>query len=76
MKTMLLGKVVSIDGDTWKILGVGVRKDDKVFCHLASMTRGRQQRNGWYPLQQCDFVDENVLGLGTQFKESGNVEDH
>ncbi len=37
------------DGDTWTILGEGSAKNGKICCHLASTTRGRQQRNGWVP---------------------------
>jgi hypothetical protein len=49
------------DGDTWEILGEGAVKDGKVYCHLASTTRGRQQRNGWVPLQICDWIDSQVI---------------
>jgi hypothetical protein len=45
------------DGDTYRVLGLGVVRDGMVYCHLASTTRGRQQRNGWMPLQGCDWID-------------------
>lgn len=49
------------DGDTWRLLGQGALRDGKVFCHLASTTRGRQQRNGWMPLQITDWLDQQVI---------------
>lgn len=49
------------DGDTWHILATGTARDGKVYCHLASTTRGRHQRNGWYPNQIGDWIDENAL---------------
>ncbi|BCK65804.1 hypothetical protein KAM448_35130 [Aeromonas caviae] len=48
------------DGDTWEIIGMG--RDDhpdhsgKVFCHLASRTRFRTQKNGRNPVQCCTWV--------------------
>ncbi|BDA63085.1 hypothetical protein FJD32_024310 (plasmid) [Shewanella sp. LC6] len=44
------------DGDIWTIWGLGVERDGKVFCHLASQTRFRKQRNGEVPIQQNDWV--------------------
>lgn len=49
------------DGDTWRILAEGAVRDDKIMCHLASTTRGRQQRNGWMPLQINDWIDTQVI---------------
>lgn len=49
------------DGDTWKILSEGTMRDGKIMCHLASTTRGRQQRNGWVPLQINDWIDTQVI---------------
>lgn len=52
------GLQVSHDGDTWRILGAGVvREDGMTFCHLASKIRGRQQTNGWVPVQINDWVN-------------------
>lgn len=49
---------VEFDGDTWYILSTGDRRDDgKVFAHLASATRGRQQKNGVNPVQVQDYID-------------------
>jgi len=42
------------DGDTWNILSEGATRDGKTYCHLASTTRFRQQRNGANPVQICD----------------------
>lgn len=54
------------DGDTWNILGEGATRDGKTYCHLASTTRGRQQRNGWMPLQRGDWIDHAVILAGAQ----------
>lgn len=52
------GLKITHDGDTWRIVGTGaVREDGKTFCHLASTTRGRQQSNGWVPMQIGDWVN-------------------
>jgi len=49
------------DGDTWVIVGEGAARDGKVYCHLASTTRGKQQRNGWRPIQIADWIDQVVI---------------
>lgn len=53
-------------GDTWDVMGVGSsRARDggvvEVYCHLASTTRGRYQRNGMYPIQMCDYIPSTIL---------------
>ncbi len=53
--------VIQHDNDTWRLLSEGATRDGKVYCHLASTTRGRQQRNGWYPLQIADWIDQQVI---------------
>jgi hypothetical protein len=59
------------EGDTWKVLGEGATRDGKIFCQLASTTRGRQQKNGWYPLQICDWVDtQTILSAAMQKEEA------
>lgn len=46
------------DGDTWRILSTGAQREDgKVFAHLASTTRGTQQKNGFVPFQINDYID-------------------
>lgn len=54
-------KTVELNGDTWRVLSLGVRQDGKVYAHLASTTRFRQQRNGERPIQMCDFIDEKLV---------------
>ena len=52
------GLKIAHDSDTWRILSTGsARGDGKTFCHLASETRGRQQQNGWTPMQIADWID-------------------
>ena len=53
--------LIKHEGDTWKVMSVGARKDGMVFLHLASTTQSRQQRNGAYPIQICDWLPESVL---------------
>lgn len=57
---LAVGRIIEWDGDTWKIVGLGTRIDGKVNTHLASTTRGRQQRNGFYPIQMVDWLPENL----------------
>ena len=56
------GQAIKWDGDEWTILAVGAEFDrngdyfegcvlETVLLHLASNTRGKQQRNGWAPNQ-------------------------
>ena len=53
-----MDKIINHDGDTWSILSTGTTRDDgKTYCHLASTTRSRQQRNGPNPIQMGDWVD-------------------
>lgn len=49
------------EGDTWRIIGTGTARDGKIYCHLASTTRGNHQRNGWNPIQMCDWIDEKMV---------------
>lgn len=49
------------DNDTWNILSQGAARDGKVFCHLASTTQFRQQRNGKNPVQICDWIDAALI---------------
>lgn len=52
----LLGKEISHDGDVWRVVGTGAVRDGKIYLHLASTTRFRQQRNGPYPNQMADWI--------------------
>lgn len=53
------------DGDTWEIVNFGATRIERsigqTFCHLASTTRGRQQKNGWCPAQINDWIDWTVI---------------
>jgi hypothetical protein len=56
---------VRIGGDMWRILSLGATRDDGMtFAHLASVSHGRQQRNGWCPFQMADWIDLEVEALG------------
>ena len=57
------------DGDTWNLIGQGALRDGKVYCHLASTTRTRQQRNGAVPVQMADWIDQNVILSAAMAKE-------
>ncbi|MBN3839342.1 hypothetical protein [Burkholderia sp. Ac-20349] len=57
------------DGDTYRIIGEGATRDGKTYCHLASTTRGRQQRNGWCPAQIGDWIDNAVILAAAQAQE-------
>ena len=48
--------IVRQAGDSWVIWGLGVERNGKVMCHLASKTRFRKQRNGDVPIQRHDWV--------------------
>lgn len=53
-----MDKTIQHDGDTWYVLAYGSKREDgKVFAHLASTTRGTQQKNGWCMMQICDWVE-------------------
>ena len=60
-KRNLIDRTIEIDGDTWRVLGVGTEHEGKVFLHLASTTRFRQQRNGKVPVQMADWLDIEAL---------------
>ena len=51
------GTTITHDGDTWRVLGVGVtREDGRTYCHLASTTRFIGQRNGQRPIQCAVWI--------------------
>lgn len=53
-----MNQIIKHNGDTWRVLSTGVQREDgKVYAHLASTTRGHQQRNGWYPLQVGEWIE-------------------
>ncbi len=49
------------DGDTWRVLSLGVERDGKQYAHLASTTRFRSQKNGANPVQICDWIETHKL---------------
>lgn len=51
-----LDDLIRLDGDTWRVIGLGREEDGKVFAHLSSITRFRQQRNGRCPTQIMDWI--------------------
>jgi hypothetical protein len=55
-------RTITLDGDTWRVLSVGAFLNDKVLCHLASVTRNTKQRNGFMPIQMTEWID---VGLAT-----------
>lgn len=60
-KDSLYGLQIRHDNDTWKIVGEGVSHEGKVYLHLASLTRGRQQKNGLVPLQMADWIPHETV---------------
>ena len=52
---------VDHDGDRWHIWSIGVRQNGLAYCHLASTTRFRQQRNGPVPVQMADWIPEATI---------------
>lgn len=61
--------IIDHDGDTWRIVGIGTRRDGKAYCHLASTTR--KQRNGNNPIQIADWIDEAVIEAGRTQRGTG-----
>jgi hypothetical protein len=61
IRNKFLDKIVVHMGDAWRVIGVGAQRDGNTFCHLASITRNRQQKNGKCPVQINDWVDTAVL---------------
>lgn len=54
-------QIITYEGKEWRVLSTGNSRDGTTFCHLASVTEGRQQRNGWNPVQICDWVPSDLL---------------
>jgi hypothetical protein len=61
MRDQFIDKTIVHIGDAWRVVGVGAQRDGNTFCHLASTTRFRQQKNGKNPVQIGDWVDTEVL---------------
>lgn len=64
-----IGLIIRYQNDTWKLLGEGTLKDGKVYCHLASTTRGQQQKNGFRPIQMADWIPQELILLAAIEKE-------
>ncbi len=60
-KQKFIDQIIFHDGERWLVLGAGAQRDGNTFCHLESTSRGRQQKNGWVPVQICDWVSTEVL---------------
>lgn len=56
-------QILTLDGDTWRVVGIGASREGKTFVHLASMTRIRQQKNGFCPIQMGEWVDSDLVRL-------------
>jgi hypothetical protein len=66
LKDSFLDKVIVYMGDVWRVLGVGAQRDGNTYCHLASTTNFRQQKNGAIPMQIGDWIDTEVLKAAKQ----------
>lgn len=60
-KQDFLDKIIVHMGDAWRVLSVGAQTENNTFCHLASITRSRKQKNGSNPIQINDWIDTAVL---------------
>lgn len=50
--------IVTVGGKQWRVVATGVtRQDGMTFCHLASTTEFRQQRNGANPVQCGEWLN-------------------
>ena len=53
--------IITADGDTWRLIQKGAHRNGNIYCMLASTTRGSHQKNGWNPIQMCDWIDEDAV---------------
>lgn len=57
-----MNRTVILEGETWKVQATGATNEDgKVFCHLAHTTKGRQQRNGFVPIQIGEWINPATI---------------
>lgn len=54
-------KTISIDGKKWEVIATGAEIDGETVVHLASVTEGTQQKNGFVPKQRVDRVPTELL---------------
>lgn len=56
-------KTIKWDGEEWRVNATGnVSGDGKTkYCHLVSVSRGRQTKAGWYPVQMADWIPVEFL---------------
>lgn len=54
-------QIITHNGHEYRVLVTGAQREDSTYCHLASTTIGRQQKNGWVPQQIGDWVPNEVL---------------
>jgi hypothetical protein len=66
LKDSFLDKIIVHMGDAWRVLGVGAQREGNIYCHLASTTNFRQQKNGRIPAQIGDWIDTEVLKAARQ----------
>ncbi len=57
------------DGDLWTLVSQGSTREGKIYCHLASTTRTRQQRNGDVPVQIADWIDAQAILAAAQIQD-------
>ena len=53
--------LVTVDGCEWRVVAVGVTSGDAVYVHLAALTRGTHQKNGFRPAQACGWLRGTTL---------------
>lgn len=61
MTTETMDPTVELEGDTWRIIGIGRYDSGVVLCHLASTTQFQQQRNGKVPKQIVQDLPESMV---------------
>lgn len=53
-----IDSLISFLGDVWRVVNLGATNaDGHVYMHLASTTRGTQQKNGFYAIQMADYIN-------------------
>jgi DNA (cytosine-5)-methyltransferase 1 len=57
---------VTVDGDEYRVVGIGAEKDSRLYCHLASTTDFTIQKNGACPKQIMEWIPVEQLGREPQ----------